>query len=83
MRSLAQRQLERLRQMAAAALEAPVLDRPDFGMAPEDLVVACDRALGWDSMDEESDEEKLALRATSHARCRDAWNLVRKAARGA
>lgn len=82
MRSLSTRQLEQLRKRATTALEMPYDVRPDFGMAPEDLVVACDRALGWDSMDEEDDDEKQALRTTSHVQCREAWDRV-KAGRGA
>lgn len=72
MRKLTTNQLERLRGLATASLDSNVV--VDFGSAPEDLVVACDRALGWDAMEEEEDEdEKRALIDTSHQRCASAW----------
>lgn len=73
MRRLTTRQLEKLRGVAVAMLESPPNARADLGIAPEDLVVACDRALGWDDMAEEDDVEKFALVETSHQRCASTW----------
>jgi hypothetical protein len=76
MRKLAAKQLERLRGIAVMSLEAAPSAPPvrfDFGVAPEDLVVACDRALGWDEMAEEDEGDKHALVETSHQRCAAAW----------
>lgn len=74
MRKLTTKQLERLRGIAVVMLEsAKTSARIDFGIAPEDLVVACDRALGWDEMPDEDGDEKRALVATSHQRCVVAW----------
>lgn len=73
MRKLTAKQLERLRGIAVKALESTPPSRLDFGGAPEDLVVACDRALGWDEMVEEDDDERRALVETSHQHCAAAW----------
>lgn len=77
MRCLTAKQLERLRARAVAALQSPPWARVDFGMAPEDLVVACDRALGWDEMAEETEGDKHALVDTSHQWCAAAWKACR------
>ena len=73
MRRLSANQLKRLRLIAVAMLEAPSGQHSDLGIAPEDLVVACDRALGFDEMADEDLDEKRALVATSHERCAEAW----------
>ena len=74
MRKLTSQQLERLRALAVASLELPRTNRMDFGMAPEDLFVACERALGWDDNSDEGDaDERRALVETSHQRCAQAW----------
>lgn len=73
MRKLTAKQLEHLRALAVTSLESPLTSRVDFGIASEDLVVACDRALGWDDMAEEDEVEKHALVETSHAWCAAAW----------
>lgn len=73
MRKLTAKQLERLRGIAVKALESAPPARINFGMAPEDLVVACDRALGWDEMAEEDDDERRALVETSQQHCAAAW----------
>lgn len=73
MHKLTPGQLERLRGIAVETLESAPSSRIDFGMAPEDLVVACDRALGWDEMAEEDDDERRALVETSHQQCAAAW----------
>jgi hypothetical protein len=49
----------------------------DLGIAPEDLVIACDRTLGWDAMTEENDDDKRALTETSHEQCVVAWRRHR------
>lgn len=77
MRKLTTKQLERLRGIALAILESSPNTRADLGIAPEDLVIACDRALGWDDMPEEDVEEKHALIDTSHESCALAWRRRR------
>ena len=76
-RKLTARQLERLREMAKTSLESIPIARSifekQFKIAPEDLLVACDRALRWDAMEEETDEERRALCEDSHERCALAW----------
>ena len=54
MRKLTTKQLEHLRGIAVKSLESAPSARVNFGIAAEDLVVACDRALGWDEMAEET-----------------------------
>jgi hypothetical protein len=76
MRKLTPEKLERLRGVATSMLEAPLTARIDLGIAPEDLVVACDRALGWDAMTDETDDEKHALVDSSHQQCAAAWRVV-------
>lgn len=74
MQRLTTKQLERLRGVAKSALKKPLEDRPDLGIAPEDLLVACDRVLGLDSPDEEMDDDEWqAIVATSHQECAKAW----------
>ena len=73
MRKLTAKQLECLRGKAVKSLESASSSRIDFGTALEDLVVACDRALGWDEMTEEDEDEKHALIETSHQCCTAAW----------
>lgn len=78
MRKLNEAQLYQLRAMAQLELELPRDARIDFGVAPEDLIVACDRATGADDMTEEEEEERQALRTTSEERCAEAWKRRRR-----
>jgi hypothetical protein len=80
MRKLTPRQLNRLRDIAAASLEVPKSDRPDLGIAPEDLLVACNAALKFDTHeDEEDEEERYALIETYEQQCAKAWRCRRSA----
>lgn len=80
MRKLTPKQLERLRGIAVASLKVPELDRPDLGIAPEDLLVACDAALGVDACEDEGDEEeRRALVERYHQSCANAWRRRRGA----
>ena len=45
--------------------------------AEEDLLVACDRALGLDSLDEVDGDERLGIVETSHRMCVVAWSRRR------
>lgn len=76
-RKLTQPKLEHLRKIATASLAGkPQLRRErhdKLGVAPEDLVVACDRALRWDAMEEEEAAERRALYEDAHVRCALAW----------
>lgn len=56
-------------------LDLPPGARADFKIAPEDLVVACDRALGWDEMAEEDEGERRARVQISHQWCAAAWRF--------
>lgn len=73
MRLLTTEQLKRLRAIAVADLESSSVARKDLGIAPEDLLVACDRALGWDDMADEDESDRRALRSTSRDQCARAW----------
>jgi hypothetical protein len=73
MQKLNSKQLQRLRGIATASLELSKPDRPDLGIAPEDLIVACDVALGYDTLESEDEDERRALVETYHQRCAEAW----------
>jgi hypothetical protein len=73
MRKLTSKQLRRLRGIAAASLELPKPDRPDLGIAPEDLIVACDVVLGRDALEDEDEDERRALIETYRRSCAEAW----------
>jgi hypothetical protein len=73
MRKLTSRQLRRLRGIAGASLELPKPNRPDLGITPEDLIVACDVALGYDALENEDEDERHALIETYHRSCAEAW----------
>lgn len=79
MRKLTSKQLECLRCIATASLEMPQADRPDLGIAPEDLLVACDAALGIDAFEDENTEERDALIETYQLACAVAWERRRGA----
>ena len=64
MRKLTSKQLQRLRGIAAASLELSKPDRPDLGIAPEDLIVACDVALGHDALEDYRPNAMAALNKT-------------------
>lgn len=72
-RKLTAPQLERLRSIATASLETPESARPDLGIAPEDLIVACDVALGYDALENEDEDERSALVDTYRQSCANAW----------
>jgi hypothetical protein len=73
MQKLNSKQLQRLRGIAAASLELSKPDRPDLGIAPEDLIVACDVALGRDALEDEDEDERRALIETYRRSCAEAW----------
>jgi hypothetical protein len=73
MQKLNSKQLQRLRGIATASLELSKPDRPDLGIAPEDLIVACDVELGYDTLESEDEDERRALIETYHQRCAEAW----------
>jgi len=73
MRKLTTKQLQRLRSIAVASLELPKPDRPDLGIAPEDLIVACNVALGHDALEDEDEDERRALIETYHRSCAETW----------
>ena len=79
MRKLTSKQLECLRGLAAASLEMLQADRPDLGIAPEDLLVACDAALGIDAFEDENADERGALIETYQLACVAAWERRRGA----
>lgn len=79
MRKLTSKQLARLRGIATASLEMPESDRPDLGIAPEDLLVACDAVLGVDALEDEDADERRALVETYRQSCADAWRRRRGA----
>ena len=73
MRKLTSKQLQRLRGIAAASLELSKPDRPDLGIASEDLIVACDVVLGHDALEDEDEDERRALIETYRRSCAEAW----------
>jgi len=76
MRKLTTKQLQRLRGIATTSLELPKPDRPDLGIAPEDLIVACDVVLGHDALEDEDEDERRALIETYRRSCAEAWRRV-------
>lgn len=60
-RKLTSKQLQRLQGIAAASLELSKSDRPDLGIAPEDLIVACNVVLGYDALEDSKTKTKTSV----------------------